>query len=102
MHIHYEELVQDYWERLFNNLRNFKGGPAFLETWVLDEDLFRSLYGLFEAAEGSGEKSLSVTLREETAKGFDLAEAQRELEELGKVSIEKQDQHIQIGVNFNE
>lgn len=50
MKIQYQELINDYYENLNTNLRNFRGGPGFLESWVHDEDHTRSLLGIFDLA----------------------------------------------------
>ena len=50
MKIQYQDLINDYYENLNTNLRNFRGGPGFLESWVHDEDHTRSLLGIFDLA----------------------------------------------------
>ncbi len=85
--IQYEELVQNYCDGLFTKLRNFVPGPPFLETWVHDEDHSRSIYGIFEAAEGAGLDDLQVTVKAETAKDIEMIRLEGELSRLGKVEI---------------
>jgi hypothetical protein len=62
MMLNYQELVQGYYDNLNNNLRNFKGGPGFLETWVHDEDHNRSILEILDLAHSHGITDLKIQL----------------------------------------
>lgn len=101
MTLTYDELVKNYWDGLFNKLRNFTGGPNFLETWVHDEDHTRSIQGLFEAAASAGQKNLALHVGAETSKELNMSELEKELGLLGKVQIDRPNQETRITVQFN-
>lgn len=96
----YDELVKNYWDGLFSRLRNFTGGPAFLETWVHDEDHTRSILGLFEAAEASGQTQITLRVGPTTAPLLKISEIRQELSSLGIVKIEQPENEVQITVSF--
>ena len=100
MNVSYEQLVQNYCDGLFNKLRNFTPGPEFLDTWVHDEDDARSIFGVFEAAESAGLKTLSVTVGESVAAKLNPENLRAELSRLGAVEIKKDISGIQITVRF--
>lgn len=58
----YSELVARYETGLIENLRNFGFQTEYLDLWVPDEDLTRSLVNLFDAAAEAGRKSLAVRI----------------------------------------
>lgn len=60
--IDYTNLVKDYYENLNSNLRHFKGGPDFLETWAHDEDHTRSIQEILHLAVDHGVNELSLQL----------------------------------------
>jgi hypothetical protein len=101
MTVDYDELIKNYWDALFNKLRNFTAGPAFLETWVHDEDHTRSILGLFEAADGAGEDLLTLKIGRETSQAINLSELETELSPLGSVEIQRPADELKITVKFS-
>lgn len=62
--IDYSQLVQEYYDNLNDNLRHFRGGPGFLETWVHDEHHGRSILGILELAHTAKVGQLEIQLPE--------------------------------------
>src|SRR5947207_8979963 len=56
----YADLVARYQTGLIENLRSFGFQTEYLDLWVPDEDLSRSLLNLFDAAAAVGHRSLAV------------------------------------------
>src|SRR5258708_36646424 len=86
--LNYQELVSGYYDNLNNNLRNFKGGPGFLETWVHDEDHNRSLLEILDLAHEHGMATLKIRLPAEVANSLNLDWLRRKGHELGSVALE--------------
>jgi hypothetical protein len=72
MMLNYQELVQGYYDNLNNNLRNFKGGPGFLETWVHDEDHNRSILEILDLAHSHGISDLKIQLGKDVTSQVNL------------------------------
>ncbi|HEX4048188.1 MAG TPA: hypothetical protein VH309_10160, partial [Elusimicrobiota bacterium] len=87
MRIVYDDLVRDYLDSLNAKLRNFSVEPAFLATWVHDEDDHASLYELFAAARSAGRRELAVAVGPASAKRLDEARLRALLAPLGAVSV---------------
>lgn len=90
--LNYQELVKDYYENLNNNLRNFKGGPGFLETWVHDEDHNRSLLEILDLAHSNGVASLRIHLPKEVSMGLNLDWLRRSAKDFGSLNLS--DDHL--------
>ena len=58
----YADLVDRYQTGLIENLRSFGFQTDYLDLWVPDEDLSRSLLNLFDAAAEVGRRSLAVRI----------------------------------------
>ncbi len=86
--LNYSELVNDYYYNLNNNLRNFRGGPGFLETWVHDEDHNRSLLEILDLAHQSGIHELKIKLTNEIVNNLNLSWLKDETKKLGSVEIQ--------------
>jgi hypothetical protein len=86
-HLKYDELVAAYYENLNENLRHFRGGPGFLETWVHDEDHGRSLLGIIDLAHGEGIAELQIELNPEVASGLDLEWLRKEISGMGALQL---------------
>lgn len=100
MTVDYDQLVKNYCDGLFNTLRNFTPGPEFLDTWVHDEDHARSIFALFEAAESSGLKALSLTVSALVADQLDLVKLKTDLSELGHATLSAEKDHFLISMRF--
>jgi hypothetical protein len=85
MKINYSELVSAYYENLNENLRHFRGGPGFLETWVHDEDHARSLLAILDLAHADGLSELEIALPPGIS--FSLEWLRREAASLGQVEL---------------
>jgi len=69
----YDNLVRDYRAGLIDRLRGFSVAHAFLELWVPDDDLHRSLVNLVQAAREANRDELDLRLGPSTAEGLDEA-----------------------------
>lgn len=85
MKINYSELVSAYYENLNENLRHFRGGPGFLETWVHDEDHARSLLAILDLAHADGVGELEITLPQDIS--FSLEWLRKEAASLGRIEL---------------
>lgn len=85
--LNYQELVNGYYDNLNNNLRNFKGGPGFLETWVHDEDHNRSLLEILDLAHSHGIESLNIHLPPTVASTINLDWLRRNASEFGSLEL---------------
>jgi hypothetical protein len=85
--LNYQELVAGYYDNLNNNLRNFKGGPGFLETWVHDEDHNRSLLEILDLAHSHGISDLNIHLQAAVATEVNLDWLRRNASEFGSLEL---------------
>lgn len=92
----FDKLVTAYYENLNTKLRNFYTGPEFLDSWVHDDNLNRSLFGLFESASDNGVEELQVNVSENLSKDIDLFTLQGELNELGNTQINHEGNLVKI------
>jgi hypothetical protein len=58
--IDYQELVASYEDGLLNRLRSHSVDHDFLEAWVPDQDVVKSLLNMVEAAEIAGHAAFAV------------------------------------------
>ena len=58
--IDYRALVREYERGMVDTLRGFTPAATYLESWVPDEDIEKSVYGMVEAAATSGEKRICI------------------------------------------
>lgn len=86
--LNYSELVAGYYDNLNNNLRNFKGGPGFLETWVHDEDHARSLLEILALADEHGISALKIQLGPEVKSSLNLDWLRRNSTEYGSIEVQ--------------
>ena len=87
MVLYYDKLVNDYVENLHTNLRNFKQGPDFLDTWVHDEDHTKSIFGVFESAAEAKLNDLTLVVSSSIAKGLNVPCIETETKKIGKLTI---------------
>lgn len=69
----YADLVRRYETGLVETLRSFGFQSEYLELWVPDEDLTRSLLNLFDAAAEVGHRSLAVRIPSSAIEGLKTA-----------------------------
>ena len=69
----YADLVARYQTGLIENLRSFGFQTEYLDLWVPDEDLSRSLLNLFDAAAEVGHRSLAVRIPADSVAGLKQA-----------------------------
>jgi hypothetical protein len=74
----YEHLVATFESDLLVRLRRHRSDVPFLETWVPDADLPRSILNMVEAAEACGQSQFSLRI----PKAMMSAEVRHRLEEL--------------------
>ncbi len=86
--LNYQELVDGYYDNLNNNLRNFKGGPGFLETWVHDEDHNRSLLEILDLAHSHGIDNLNIHLPSTVTSTLNLDWLRRNASEFGSLDLQ--------------
>jgi hypothetical protein len=87
MMLNYQELVQGYYDNLNNNLRNFKGGPGFLETWVHDEDHNRSILEILDLAHSHGIADLKIQLGKDVTSQVNLEWLRKNSVKYGTVDL---------------
>src|ERR1700730_18580384 len=88
--LNYQELVTGYYENLNNNLRNFKGAPGFLETWVHDEDHNRSLLEILDLAHSHGISTLHIRLSAAVADTINLEWLRKNASEYGSLELKSE------------
>jgi hypothetical protein len=98
--LNYETLVEGYQQGLSTQLRGFKSGPDFLETWVHDSDPRRSILGIFEAAKDAGLERLELQLGFDSIKQMNVSALGTELKTFGEVRIGTSDEGARITVRF--
>lgn len=84
----YADLVARYEAGLVDNLRSFGFQTDYLDLWVPDENLSRSLLNLFDAAAEAGHKSLAVRISAEAAADLKLAKLTDQAASRGQVQFE--------------
>jgi hypothetical protein len=85
--LNYQELVAGYYDSLNNNLRNFRGGPGFLETWVHDEDHNRSLLEILDLAHENGIDDLEIQLPEDVRSTVNIDWLRRNSADYGSIEL---------------
>lgn len=86
--LNYRELVDAYYDNLNNNLRNFRGGPGFLEPWVHDEDHNRSLLEILDLAKSSGVQNLAIQLTPTISSSLNLDWLKHQARTYGSVELQ--------------
>ena len=97
MKIQYEELIKDYYENLNTNLRNFRGGPGFLESWVHDEDHTRSLLGIFDLASENKVDEVQILLSPDIMQSVNFSFLSNEI---SPSSLKQEVQNEQVVLTF--
>ncbi|MCO5144088.1 MAG: hypothetical protein M9962_13440 [Oligoflexia bacterium] len=81
--INYEQLLHDYNEGLNTRLRGFRPAEEFLDIWVPDNDHYKSILNLFEAAESAGQAKVFLEIEKTT---FDVYDKEKLLSTLQQIS----------------
>ncbi len=84
----YADLVARYEAGLIDTLRSFGFQTDYLDLWVPDEDLTRSLLNLFDAAAEAGHTALSVRISPEAAAEAKAAGLPDKAASRGRVSFQ--------------
>jgi hypothetical protein len=98
--LNYESLVEGYEQGLSTQLRGFKSGPDFLETWVYDSDPRRSVLGIFEAAKDAGIEELGLEVGFSSLGELNVSGLSAELRAFGEVRIATSAEGARITVSF--
>lgn len=81
--------------------RHFQsGGHRFLETWVPDEDIRRSIMGVIEAAKDDAAAGISIHLGKATLGQVDVAKLKQEAAHLGEVRAEVAEEGLDLNISF--
>ena len=86
----YEALVEEYNKNLFLVLRGHRSAE-YLDTWVPDEDPFKGVLNMIEAAELTGTPEIAIRLGAATLRTLDLAALEAAAARIGSVSLERGD-----------
>lgn len=85
--IDYAQLVHDYYKNLNETLRNFRGGPDFLETWGYDDNHNRSLVEIFDLAVSHNVPNLRIRLSRDVADALDLDVIRSDIQAMGQIEL---------------
>lgn len=93
----YEALVDQYNENLFLKLRGHRSAE-YLDMWVPDEDPFKGVLNMVEAAELAGQSEIAIRLGEATVRALDLAALETAAAKVGSVTLEVADRSAVLRV----
>lgn len=96
--LNFDKLISAYYENLNSKLRNFYTGPEFLDSWVHDENLNRSVLGIFESAQDNGVNELSLEVSESLSKDIDIPLLEQELKTLGSPVLERTNEGYRVSL----
>ena len=96
----YAQLVQEYESRRETRERGFGMDVDFLDVWVPDPNLIKSVYFLFEAAASHKYAGLSLVLSDEASSEADGDELLNSLRALGGVSVDQTAGKVTVSVAF--
>lgn len=100
--IDFDKVVKAYQESLFTVLRGFRPTPAYLETWVHDEDPVKSVLNMIEAAEGVGQPDVRIYVGAETVKKMELSRLSKLAARTGRLQIDaRAEGGVDIHVTFS-
>ncbi len=99
--IDFDEVVKAYQESLFTVLRGFRPTPAYLETWVHDEDPVKSMLNMIEAAQGVGRPDVGIHVGAKTAKTLSLSRLEKLAARAGRVRIDGDSGGVDVRVTFS-
>ena len=95
----YETLVEEYNNGLTTVLRGFRGGTNFLEMWVPDEDVAKSVVNLAEAAEAAGVPAVTLFIGPQALGGLDLDRLRSMMAGLARVDAHHKNGGLLLGLS---
>ena len=98
--IHYDTLLTGYNDSLTTVLRGFRPGLGFLETWVPDEDLVKSVLNLLEEAHDAGRKDIAVRFGPESAALLDTPQLLQLTRTLGTARIRPEGDGLLLEMSY--
>jgi len=93
----YEALVEEYNKNLFLVLRGHRSAE-YLDTWVPDENPFKGVLNMIEAAELTGTAEIAIRLGAATLETLDLPALESAAARIGTVSLERGDDAVVLRV----
>ncbi len=94
MVIDYHQLVKDYNENLNNDLRGFRPGPGFLQTWVHDCDPTKSILSILDAAVEAALDELEIQIDLDLAREINFSYLQEEIRKHGVIESKNTEQKL--------
>jgi hypothetical protein len=88
--LEYEKLVADFENRLVTQLRSHGADAEYLEMWVPDSDLVKSLLNMVEAASAYGRDQIAVRVSSKTIASGQIDMLMNEIGNLAAVSTDPQ------------
>lgn len=85
--LQYEELVEDFKQRLMTQLRGHGVGAEYLETWVPEEDPVKSILNIVESAQAYGRDALRVNFAKTTMDNDQQRQLMELLAPIGRAKI---------------
>ncbi|HND85512.1 MAG TPA: hypothetical protein PLU50_06870, partial [Pseudobdellovibrionaceae bacterium] len=85
--ISYDELIKEYNSSLANVLRGFRPKYDFLQQWVPDANLMKSIVNLVESAHSYGMPQLSLRVDQQVLKGIEFNELKNEISEFCQLEV---------------
>lgn len=95
----YDRLVADFEARLVTQLRGHSADADYLESWVPDEDLVKSLLNMVEAASDYGRNELSVWVSSHRCQRRQIDAFREALGRLGTLSVKAQSGGVLIVIS---
>ena len=102
--IEYEKMVANYWKNLNTMLRGFNPSEeyTFLETWVPDDDIIRSILDILDAANDAEIDKISIHISEDTLHKIEYEKLLELSKKFGKMSESKDKEGRKIKIIFRE
>lgn len=86
----YDKLVANFEARLVTQLRGHSADADYLESWVPDEDVVKSLLNMVEAASAYGRSEFTVWLSSDRCQQAQIDTLRDALGDLGALSVKAQ------------
>lgn len=98
--IHYDTLLTGYNDSLTTVLRGFRPGLGFLETWVPDEDVVKSVLNLLEEAYDAGRTEIAVSFGPASAALLDVPQLTELMKTLGTARTRPEGDGLLLEVTY--
>ncbi len=85
--LQYEELVEDFKQKLVTQLRGHGADAEYLETWVPEEDPVKSILNIVESAQAYGRDALRINFAKSTMTGDQQHQLLELIAPIGKARI---------------